>query len=85
VTPPPSTSQRDRFAVAPGHRVERVRRGSQRAWPNVPHARPHSGPPWGSDADQRRSPSARTRERRRRIALVGADVVAAAAAARESA
>jgi exopolysaccharide biosynthesis polyprenyl glycosylphosphotransferase len=76
----PSTSQRDRFSVAPAHRVERVRRGSRRRWPNVPNARRRSGPPWGSDADQRRSPNARTRERRRRMALVVADVVAAAVA-----
>jgi exopolysaccharide biosynthesis polyprenyl glycosylphosphotransferase len=75
----PSTSQRDRYGVAPAHRVERVRR-PRRRWPNAPNARPRTGPPWGSDADQRRSPAARARERRGRMALVAADVVAAAVA-----
>ena len=70
----------DRFAVAPRHRFERVRRGPSRSWPNVANSRRQSGPPWGSDAEQRRSVSARTRERRRRIALVVADVIAAALA-----
>jgi exopolysaccharide biosynthesis polyprenyl glycosylphosphotransferase len=75
-----STSPRDPVAVAPRHRFERVRRGSVRGWPNVANARGRTGPPWGSDAEQRRSPSARARERRRRIALVVADVIAAALA-----
>jgi exopolysaccharide biosynthesis polyprenyl glycosylphosphotransferase len=72
------TPPRDaRFAVAPAHRRERVRRPSGRAWPNVANAGPSGGPPWGSDADGRRSPSARVRERMCRVALLTADVLAA--------
>jgi exopolysaccharide biosynthesis polyprenyl glycosylphosphotransferase len=77
VTPPPSpTPRRDRAALSPA-RQRLPHRHLLSAAPNAATSTPRTGPPWGSDADQRRAPGARVRERRRRAALVTADVAAA--------